>query len=333
MKLFFRWLRGRWQGAALFALIFAVLALIFYLYRLPAEAVAYGFAVCLTLCVIVWAAEFAAFRRRHNMLACAVKNIEDASAPLPRPDDAAQADYAELAEALRRENTRLRALTAVRLEDMDDYYTLWAHQIKTPLAAMRLLLQSSGGALSEEDTAELEEELFRTEQYVELAMGYQKLSGDGSDLVIQACGLDAIVRQAVRKYARQFIRRGLSLDYGEIGMTVLTDEKWLQFIIEQVLSNALKYTKTGGISIFQRGESELVIEDTGTGIAPEDLPRIFERGFTGYNGRADKKSTGIGLYLCRLIAGRLGHTISAESEPGKGTRIILGLARSALEVE
>lgn len=333
MRLFFRWALSRVWHMALFVLIFAVLGLVFYLYRLPSEAVLYGFAVCAVLCAILCAGDFISFCRRHAALADAVKLMPDVTVTLPKPENLVESDYAELVDALRRENSRLRALTAVRLEDMDDYYTLWAHQIKTPIAAMRLLLQSSGGTLSQDETAELEAELFRTEQYVELAMGYQKLSGDGSDLVIAEHPLDDIVRQAVRKYARQFIRKGLSLDYGEVTMTVLTDEKWLQFVIEQLLSNALKYTKTGGIAIYQQGADALVIEDTGIGIAAEDLPRIFERGFTGYNGRADKKSTGIGLYLCRMITAKLGHTISASSAPGKGTRVTLGLSHSELTVE
>lgn len=333
MKLFFRWVQSRAAVIALFALIFAVLALVFYLYRLPGEAVGYGCALCAAIAAVFCAGDFLSFRRRHLALADALKLMPEISAPLPRAEGLLESDYAELTEALRRENTRLRAASAVRLEDMDDYYTLWAHEIKTPIAAMRLLLQSSGGALGPEETAELEAELFRTEQYVELAMGYQKLTGDGSDLVIAQYRLDDIVRQSVRKYARQFIRKGLSMDYGDISMTVLTDEKWLGFVIEQVLSNCLKYTRSGGISIYQQGADALVIADTGVGIAPEDLPRIFQRGFTGYNGRMDKKSTGIGLYLCRLVMGKLGHAITAESEPGKGTRITLDLGRRKLSVE
>lgn len=110
-------------------------------------------------------------------------------------------------------------------------------------------------------------------------------------------------------------------------LRVLTDEKWLVFVLEQILSNALKYTKSGSIHIYLSPDAPktLVIEDTGIGIAPEDLPRIFEKGYTGCNGRADKRSTGIGLYLCRQIMEKLSHTIRIESEMGVGTKVYLGL--------
>ena len=205
---------------------------------------------------------------------------------------------------------------------MDAYYTLWAHQIKTPIAAMRLLLQQRADPADQP----LSQELFSIEQYVEMALQYQRLGSDATDYVIRRCGLDDIVRQAVHKYAPLFIRKKLALRYEPCTARVLTDEKWLQFVVEQVLSNALKYTKTGSITIREAPGPALVIEDTGIGIAPEDLPRVFDCGFTGYNGRADKKATGLGLYLCRRVCRKLSHTIGISSEPGRGTTVTIGLA-------
>ena len=142
-----------------------------------------------------------------------------------------------------------------------------------------------------------------------------------SDLVFARYDLDALIRQAVRKYAPLFIRRKIILSYEPVHCEVLTDEKWLVFVLEQILSNALKYTKSGSIHIYLSPDAPktLVIEDTGIGIAPEDLPRILEKG------RADKRSTGIGLYLCRQIMEKLSHTIRIESEMGVGTKVYLGL--------
>ena len=176
--------------------------------------------------------------------------------------------------------------------------------------------------------------MFKIEEYVNMVLQYLRLDG-GSDLVLNTYSLDDIVRQAVRKYAGMFVRRRLSLSYEPLNCQVLTDEKWLVFVIEQILSNSIKYTKRGGISIYMEEEEgkTLVISDTGIGIAPEDQPRIFEKGFTGYNGHSDKKSTGIGLYLCRRILSRLSHTISVESEPGKGTRIRINLDTARIEAE
>ena len=205
---------------------------------------------------------------------------------------------------------------------------MWVHQIKTPIAAMRLMLQEDGTQRGRE----LEAELFRVERYVELVLSYLRLGGGSTDYLIRESALDPILRQAVRKYAPLFIRGKVSLDLRETGLRVLTDEKWLQLVVEQVLSNAVKYAPGGHVTVWAEGEW-LLIEDDGVGIAPEDLPRIFDRGFTGCNGRMDKRATGIGLYLCGQICRRLGHTITVDSEQGRGTRVTIGLARPYLEVE
>ncbi len=215
-----------------------------------------------------------------------------------------------------------------RIQDMTDYYTLWAHQIKTPIAAMGLMLQEDPSQRGRE----LEAELFRVERYVELVLSYLRLGGSATDYLIREQPLDPILRQAVRRYAPLFIRGKVSLELRETELRVLTDEKWLQLVVEQVLSNAVKYTPGGRVTVWTEG-SWLMVEDNGVGIAPEDLPRIFDRGFTGCNGRMDKRATGIGLYLCRQICRRLGHTIAVDSEPGRGTRVTIGLARPYLEVE
>jgi CRISPR-associated Csx2 family protein len=207
--------------------------------------------------------------------------------------------------------------------DMVDYYTIWAHQIKTPIAAMRLLLQSE----QSETNSELLEQLFKVEQYVEMVLQYLRLENMSSDLVFKRHSLDDIVKQAIRKYSKSFIRKKIKLNYMDLNCDVLTDEKWLVFVVEQILSNALKYTGAGEISIYMDSRllDTLVIEDTGIGIEQEDLPRVFEKGFTGYIGRSDKRSTGIGLFLCKQILNKMSHTITIESVVGKGTKVKIGL--------
>ena len=162
------------------------------------------------------------------------------------------------------------------------------------------------------------------EQYVDMVLSYQRLESESTDYVIRRQALEPIVKGVIHKYAPLFIRKKLSLTVGDLSYVVLTDEKWLGFCIEQIISNALKYTKSGGISIYMEGQS-LVIQDTGIGIAPEDLARIFEKGFTGYNGREEKRATGLGLYLCRRILEKLGHTIHIDSQEGQGTKVYIGL--------
>ena len=201
------------------------------------------------------------------------------------------------------------------------HYTVWAHQIKTPIAAMRLTLQNTDSSFSRK----LSVELARVEQYVDMVLCYLRLDTDTRDYVIAVYDLDDILRQALRKFAGQFIGKKIHLDYQPLNAQVMTDEKWLLFVIEQILSNALKYTQQGCVSIYLESPKILCIRDTGMGIAAEDLPRIFEKGYTGYNGRTDKKASGLGLYLCARICRNLGHGISAESEPDKGTVIKLNL--------
>ena len=213
--------------------------------------------------------------------------------------------------------------------DLTDYYTTWVHQIKTPIAAMRLLLQKEDTLLGRQ----LNTELFRIEQYVEMVLCYFRLDSPSSDFVIKYYDLDDIIRQSVRKYAGQFIQKKLRLIYEPSGQKVLTDEKWLSFVIDQILSNAVKYTNEGSITISVDSHLVLSIADTGIGISPEDLPRIFEKSYTGYNGRVEKRSTGLGLYLCKKILGRLSHPISVTSTLGEGTTFYINLSRQFSDVE
>lgn len=307
---------------------FAVFSAVFSLYDLPAEAVIYAFALTAAALAVLGAVRFAAFYKKHSILLALRDRITLELPELPAPGSVVEADYQAIIRRLRESHSAAVSAADRARCDMTDYYTLWVHQIKTPIAAMRLLLQSEE---SRRD-AELSAELFRIEQYVEMVLGYLRLDGDTTDYVFRRAALDDIVRQSVRKFARFFILKKLPLDFRETNLTVLTDEKWLGFVIEQVLSNALKYTGAGKISIYAEGTS-LVIADTGIGIRPEDLPRVFQRGFTGYNGREDKKSTGIGLYLCRRIMAGLGHTIAIDSQVGSGTRVTLDLSSVALHVE
>lgn len=212
--------------------------------------------------------------------------------------------------------------------DQKDYYLLWTHQIKTPISALRLLLEQNTGS---RDGFLMQEELFKIEQYADMVLTFQRLDSMASDLVLQEYDLTALLKQAVRKYAVLFINKGLSAEVPESGVKILTDQKWFSFCLEQLLSNSIKYTEKGGISFAVEEEEKavrLTLADTGIGIRAEDLPRIFEKGFTGYNGRLDKKSTGIGLYLCRQVFDRLGIVVTADSKVGGGTRMQLTVPKS-----
>ena len=208
-----------------------------------------------------------------------------------------------------------------------DYYTMWMHQIKTPISAMGLILQNSDTKESRALTAEL----FRIEQYVEMALWYLRMD-DMTDMVFKSYDLDEIIKETVRKYALLFISKKIKVNYTPANCKVITDKKWLSFIIEQLLSNAIKYTEKGSVTITVENKV-IIIEDTGIGIRKEDLPRIFEKGYTGYNGRIEKKSTGIGLYLSRRAAEKLSHKLSVTSEIGTGSKFYIDTNTYNLKVE
>ena len=327
--LFGAWLASRKLVAA--AGLFCALSgvLIFWLYGLPGEAIAYLLCLC-CIGTSFWAVlSFVRFWRKHKILRKMEEAIFVTAEDLPETTTLIEEDYQHLIQRLVRENRQRQAAADSMLEDLTSYYTLWVHQIKTPIAAMDLLLQAGP-----DRATEMEIELQKIAQYVDTVLQYLRLDSTDKDLVLQRCQLDAVVRQTVRKYAKLFILKKIQLVFQETKWEVLSDEKWLCFLLEQLLSNALKYTPEGGkISIFLEGETNLVIADTGIGIAPEDLPRVFEKGFTGNNGRMDKKATGIGLYLCRRVTNLLGHTISIASEPGVGTQVLLGLGRPQFDIE
>ena len=328
MKTFLAWLKARLWEIILFAGLILIFSAVVWLSGAGGLLARYTALLCTALALAVALADLRRFALRHRQLSDALKSIRVSDEQLPPPGDLIGEDYTRLIRALGEEKTRAAGAMDLRRREMEDYFTLWAHQIKTPIAAMRLILQTR----PENSAGELSQELFRVEQYVEMVLNYLRLDSDSTDFVFKTCDLDGIIRQSVRKYAKQFIRKKISLEYGGTEVQVLTDEKWLCFVIEQLLSNALKYTNTGSIRIFTRGET-LVIEDTGIGIAPEDLPRVFEKGYTGYNGRTDKKATGIGLYLCKRILQKLGNEISISSVVGQGTSVSIDLRREELRVE
>ena len=243
-------------------------------------------------------------------------------------------DYQHLVKHLHEQCAELETKMTMDHQDMVDYYSMWVHQIKTPIAAMNVLLQTSEDGEPESNlyVQDMKLELFKIEQYVEMVLTYLRMEDMSGDLSFGEYELDDLIRQAVRKYSKMFIARKIRLVYEPVQTRVLTDEKWLVFVLEQILSNALKYTRAGSISIYME-KGKLVIQDTGIGIYEEDLPRVFEKGFTGYNGRTDKKSTGIGLYLCKTIMDKLGHGIAIKSEVEKGTKVYLAFRRKSLHTE
>ena len=322
MKGFFRlYLRAQRRGMLFLGFCCLIFTVSFALYGLPLGAVLYPAALCAAAGGIILLLSLRKSRAVCQELSLMQHHPADLPDELPAAQSPQEQAYQALLLALHTDRQKLKSDMNARYHDMTEYYTVWAHQIKTPIAAIRLALQNEDTPLSRRLTGEVG----RVEQYVQMALTYLRLGSDSSDYVIRSCALDDIVRPAVRRFAGEFIQRKIQLNYQMLNYTVITDEKWLGFVVEQVLSNALKYTPQGSVSIYMEPEGVLCIRDTGIGIAPEDLPRVFEKGYTGYNGRSHRKASGLGLYLCREILTRLGHSVSAESQVDHGTTICIDL--------
>lgn len=324
-----KFLKSKLLKIAAFVLSVGIFYGVIALYGLEANAVLY--AACLSL---VFLAPFAAYKifigiskrkKLERLIKSGGAELSEKGA-LPEPSDPTEYCYQELIRLTYSQKQSALSEYASKRRDTEDYYTLWAHQIKTPIAAMRLLLSGRDDA----DFRECEAELFKIEQYVEMALGFQRLESETGDYVFKSCDIDLTVKGAVKKFSKQFILKKLSLDLKKTGIVAVTDEKWLSFIIEQIISNALKYTKKGCVSVYGEGQT-LCISDTGIGIAAEDIPRVFEKGYTGYNGRSDKKATGLGLYLSKRIADKLGHGLSISSSQS-GTTVKIDLSRKEIDI-
>ncbi len=324
MKLFISYLKYHKRLILLYVLFCIIFIAVFALYHLPLNAVIYPFVLCLLITAVIVIYDFIYIRQRYKKLEELKKFTEAMIEDFPQPHSVEEEQYAEIISVLKNEIAELEAVSGKKYNDVIEYYTLWVHQIKTPIASMRLTLQNEDSELSRRISADL----FRIEQYVEMVLTYLRLDSDSSDYVFKEYDIDSMLRQCIKKFASEFIARHLSIDFTPTCEMIITDEKWLSFVIEQIISNALKYTRKGGIRIYMKAPKLLCIEDSGIGIAQGDLPRIFEKGYTGNIGRIEEHSSGIGLYLCKRICDNLGIKIEVQSEINKGTIVMLDLGRN-----
>ena len=295
-----------------------IFILIFYLYNLPFEALFYSGLLCFVAALIVSIIDFNNYRKSYIDLKHLESNILNSMEDLPKSLDIRVEYYQKIIERLHNEVEKLKIEDNKKMEGLVDYYSMWIHQIKTPIAAMNFLLDNE-----EIDVKAFRQELFKIERYVEMVLTYIRLGSETSDYVITSINLDEVVRENIKKYATLFINKKIKLNYVSHETYVISDKKWLGFAFEQLLSNAIKYTKSGGEISINISESKLIIEDNGIGIYEEDLPRIFEQSFTGLNGRYEKKSSGLGLYLCKKTLDKLQHKIEITSKVNKGTKVMI----------
>jgi signal transduction histidine kinase len=314
------YLKSRINVIILMIIVEGVFASSYFLFDMPAVTVLYPLILSTSALIVAGVIDFVFTFNKHRKLT--QNEISASSDPIEK-------DYQEIIRKLKEEEAYSRQKTTSDYNNMVEYYTVWAHQIKTPIASMRLQIQSE----DTESARKLMGDLNRIESYVEMVLTFLRLDSDSTDYLIKEYDLDEIIRPAIRKFSREFILKKLKLEYEPIEFKTITDSKWLSFIIEQVISNAVKYTSEGYVRIYMSEPGILCIEDTGIGISDEDLPRIFENGYTGFNGREDKRASGIGLYLCKRISDNLGHKIYAESKVGEGTKIFLDMRAKKLDVD
>ncbi len=313
-----------------------ILALVVWLYGIPGEAVGYSVLLCTACGLAVGFVDLIRELRHHRARLQCIRTAAYEHNELRDEYGVAAHDYADLVQELWRRIETLQEQQYAERREAKDYYTMWVHQIKTPLAVMQMLVKSE----DTEQNRALAAELFRTEQYVDMALGYIRLGEDASDLAVRECDLDELIRTSIRRYAPQFIAKKLTFSYEPSNVKVVTDDKWFTFLLEQLLSNAIKYTYEGGVTVTLTEDAKVIVRDTGIGIAAEDVPRIFEKGFTGFNGRTNSdgstdggRATGLGLYLCRKVAHKLNVGLSVESEVGKGSTFTVDMKKEEIVAE
>lgn len=235
---------------------------------------------------------------------------------LPKSQDQCEQLYQMIARNLEQQLITENEQDRLQKQAMLDDFGIWLHQVKTPVAALDLLIQANGR------DPKMRAELFKINEYLQLMLNYLRQNLDKSDLVFEKVSLAHLTRSVLKKYALFFSEKDISLVFKGDDPWVNTDKKWLVFILEQIIFNALKYTEHGTITVTLT-ENELQLSDTGIGIRAEELPRVFEKGYTGYNGRKDQRASGLGLYLSKQVAEKLGCTIALTSTVGQGTTVTL----------
>lgn len=318
-------------SVAVFVMFIAVYFLVGMLYNMRIDGVLYSMLLCTFIGVVAFIIGFFRFSSHVKSLKDFEKNVDLNLDNMPEPIDALEVKYQDLLKLFTDDKKEMINSQDKKLTDMLDYYTMWVHQIKTPISAITLMVNQ----LEEEERKPLELELFKIDDYVDMVLQYLRCTGK-SDYVIRKVNLDLVIRESLKKLASLFINKKIKLQYETLNMNCITDEKWLMFVIVQILTNAIKYTHSqGSIKIYEDTSEKgvLVIEDSGIGISKEDIPRVCEKGFTGCNGRVYKKSTGIGMYLCKMILDKLGHRIEIESEVGVGTKVKIWLPEKTITFE
>lgn len=330
MKLFLHYIFDKRLAVFTYVGVIGLFTATFFLYEIPLSAYSDALLFSTLLIVIVMSVQFSLYVRKHRQLQEGIQAPKLQSLQRKTSYSLLEKEYEQLLTALEKEYRADVAALEAANQQLMNYYSMWSHQIKTPIAVLNLKMQEN-----ELEQTVLRQELFKIDQYLEMMLQYLRMNHTETDFVFEEIELDQMVKDTVKKYAVFFIHKNLSFSLEPTNQTVISDKKWLQFVLEQVLFNAIKYTKQGGIKVYGNHEKafELIIEDTGIGILAEDAVRVFERGYTGFNGRTNQKASGLGLFMSKEILTKLGHRICLTSEVGSGTKVKLELSQKVFEME
>ncbi len=328
MKTFLAYLKSKKGSMLFYAFSFLLLILSFTLYQVPLKVVLYPLFLVLLFAFFCFLYGFFKYREKQKKLQKLLNYpIEEMNFVTLNAEEN-QDNMEKLLLKMQQDYKTLKETDVQKYRDMLDYYTLWVHQIKTPIQATKLMLDNQNFDLA----LPLSIQLSKIDLYVDMVLAYLRTQSDSTDYVFQKQDIDVLLKKSIRRFSTQFIYKKISLKYIVAPYMLVTDAKWFSFAIEQLLSNALKYTQSGQIEIYVEQEV-LHIKDSGIGIRQEDLPRLFENGFTGQNGRMEEKSSGLGLYLVKKIMDNLNLRISISSVLHQGTDVRIALSQYNLKEE
>ncbi|MFW3650997.1 sensor histidine kinase [Staphylococcus caprae] len=270
--------------------IFLLFALIFFLFTLPFSAFGLALGIVLLVISIHWWIKYLGFKKDERLK--------------------------ETIDNLENELTEVKNQQVEYRNDVESYFLTWLHQIKTPITASQLLLERN----EENVVNRVRQEIVQIDNYTSLALSYLKLLNEESDMTISEVEMNELIRPLIMKYRIQFIEQHTRIHYEKCEDKVLTDAQWASIMIEQILNNALKYARGKDIWIeFDASEQSLIIKDNGVGISKADIPKIFDKGYSGYNGRLNEESSGIGLFIVKHISNHLNHEVDVDSKLNEGT--------------
>lgn len=314
MKDFINYLKEKKFIILVFFLILLVFALIYSLYDVREEAIQYAGLLSILIVILFMVFDFIAYKNKLNDLRRIEEQIDISLLPLSKIQT--EKEYQRILNSLSKNYIEYDKRNQEDRKSLEEFFIMWTHQIKLPISALNTYIDSN----DEINKVVLKGQIKKIQQYSDMVMAYIRLESEKSDLLFEEHDLDEIIKFVIKEFKLDFINKKLSLNFQPTGLKVITDKKWFTFALEQILSNAVKYTKVGGVSIAHEG-MKLVIKDTGIGIKEADLPRIFDKGYTGYNGRINSEASGLGLFLVKRTLDKLNHEISIESKLNEGTKV------------